>query len=243
MIELSPHAQSILDWFIETWEGYRNPDEYGATAFQNWYYQIKDAVYSLDEDDGEYGVYKTFPLKYWGEIEFVRYKINDDIYTRILNFNFQYRNIINWITRFRYPRRRIHSSTTSPTVGSYLQVEPPRSLKLPNGVQVYAVQSDTHLYSLADKNNKLVLNKWFDSLNFPINQTVGNLHIIGYGTINKIPYYIDDNLQLHHGAEIAHLQKPKIEGKQYKKNVIRLTESQFHKMLVECISKIMKKIV
>ena len=27
------------------------------------------------------------------------------------------------------------------------------------------------------------------------------------------------------------------------KNVLRLTESQFHKMLVECISKIMKKIV
>lgn len=34
-----------------------------------------------------------------------------------------------------------------------------------------------------------------------------------------------------------------LENRRLRKNVIRLTESQFHKMLVECISKIMKKIV
>ena len=34
-----------------------------------------------------------------------------------------------------------------------------------------------------------------------------------------------------------------LENRRLRKNVIRLTESQFHKILVECISKIMKKIV
>ena len=196
---------------------------------------------SIGNDPSKLGLGLTYYSE-WGEIIFSRIKIKNRIFTIITYFRPYMKVLDDWFTNAIYPTITITPNKPQ-TYNSFSYIRPFHTTVLSNGNKIYAVQSDTHFYSLADKNNKLILNKWFDSLNFPINQTIGNLHIIGYGTINKIPYYIDDNLNLHHGAEIAHLQKPKIEGKQYNKNVIRLTESQFRKMLVECISKIMKKIV
>lgn len=74
------------------------------------------------------------------------------------------------------------------------------------------LSNQIHTYSLAGKGKNLVINKWFDSLSFPIQQQIENLQIIGYGSSNGIPYYIDNNLKIHHGAEIAQMQRRKIEN-------------------------------
>lgn len=241
MIQISTRAQAIIEGIFNRWSGFRLPGENGASAFQNWFYQLRNYVFSLDFDDGEYGTVKSFDMDYWGNIEYVRYYTEEGCYTRILNFNFNYKAIFNWITSFSYPPRPRNISY-SKTINSYSFVSPERATVLNNNSKVYAVQSDTNLYSLADKNKNLVIDKWFNSLTFPINQTIGKLQIIGHGTINGIPYYIDSNLKLHHGAEIALMQRPKMEGRRYRKNILRLNESQFRKMLVECISKIISEI-
>ena len=241
MPRISDQVKTILQQLDDTYASKTYKQFYGASPYRNWQVMFDRLLQSIGNDSSKFGLGLTYYSE-WGEIIFSRIKTKNRIYTIITYFR-PYMNVLDdWFTNAIYPPSAITFNRPQ-TFNSFSYVKPLRKTILTNGVQVYAVQSDTHLYSLADKNKKLVLDKWFDTLKFPMEQSVGNLHIIGYGTINKIPYYIDDNLALHHGAEIAHLQKPKIEGKQYKKNVIRLTESQFHKMLVECISKIMKKIV
>ena len=129
---------------------------------------------------------------------------------------------------------------TSAHINSISYVRPFRTYRLDNGNMVYAVQSDNHLYSLADKGKNLVINKWFNYFSFPIKQEIEGLHIIGYGSCQGITYYIDDTLKLHHGAEIAHLQRRKIESLERTK--IRLTEQQFCGLISECVRKILREI-
>ena len=102
MIEISSRAQAIIEGIFNRWSGFRHPGENGASAFQNWYYQFRNYVFSLDFDDGDYGTVKSFEMDYWGNIEYVRYYTEEGCYTRILNFNFNYNAIFNWITSFSY---------------------------------------------------------------------------------------------------------------------------------------------
>lgn len=179
----------------------------------------------------------------WGSIIYSSIKDGKEVIVTIDNLILNYRLLHNWFTSAHYPPITIIPNKPQ-TINSYSYVKPFRCTVSANGNKIYAVQSDTHLYSLADKNKELVINTWFDTLDFPLNQTINGLHIIGSGTRNKIPFYIDCNLKIHHGAEIANMQKAKrFEEKNYKnKNVIRLDETQFKKLIVECVTKIISEI-
>lgn len=243
MLKISPAARLILDGLNNRYASQTYKRFYGKSPYRNWQIMLDRLFCSLESNTYEFGTGLIYPSQ-WGQIIYSRSKIGDDILTTIDNFRFDYRLLHNWFTNAIYPS----APATAPSrqiINSFSYMKPFRTIVLANGNAVYAVQSDTHLYSIADKNKNLVLNKWFNSLDFPLNQTIGNLHIIGYGTIDKIPYYIDEDLKLHHGAEIAQIQKMqncKLEGKKNRKNIIRLNEYQFKQMLVECITKIMKEI-
>lgn len=240
MIKISSHAQGVLDGLHDRYASQTYRRFYGKSPYRNWQIQFARIIDSLEHTINKFG--KNLSLNTdWGEIYYDRLKFGREtiIYVTMLRFN--YRDLHNWFTSARYPSTTI-SRSKSLKVNSISFVKPYRYITLPNGKRIYAIQSDTHLYSLADKGKQQVIKYWFTSLSFPMNMQIENLNIIGWGDIDNIPYYIDDNLQLHHGAEIATLQKNKRFESRNMNNVLRLTEAQFKRMLTECITKIINEI-
>ncbi|HBC84683.1 MAG TPA: hypothetical protein DCZ30_04530 [Clostridiales bacterium] len=210
MIKITTDVELYLNDLDNKYASQTYKKFYGQSPYRNWLTQINRLIKSLEYGTDSFGeglIYTTD----WGNIVYDRLKVNNEVVVYITDFNFNLRLLHNWFTRAAYP-----STTPQPqnpmVVNSFNYVRPFHIYRLSDGRQIYAVQSDSNLYSLADKNKKLVINKWFNSLTFPSVQNIGNLNIIGHGSINNIPYYIDDSLTLHHGAEIAELQKRKIEN-------------------------------
>ena len=182
-------------------------------------------------------------MKYWGEIDFIRYRSKEGVYTRILNIKFNVTAIDNWVKKHQYPSSNTTKrSLDTPNVNSIVFVQPLRSITLPNGNVIYAVQTRNKFYTLADKEKNIVLRKWFNSLQIPLDYKIGNIHIVGKGSVNGVPFYIDDSLNLHHGAEIAMIQNPNKFESINRQQTIRLTEAQFKRILTECITKIINEI-
>lgn len=210
MIKISADAKAYINELNERYASQTYKQYYGKSPYRNWVTQIDRIVKSLEFSPNLFGEYLSYKTD-WGNIFYDRFKVNNEVVVYITDFNFNLRLLHNWFTRAIYPL--IKSQPTKPVVvNSFNYVRPFHIYRLSDGRQIYAVQSDSNLYSLADKNKKLVINKWFNSLTFPSIQNIGNLNIIGYGSINNILYYIDDSLKLYHGAVIAELQKKKIEN-------------------------------
>lgn len=211
MIEISPYAQAYLDNLDNRFASQTYKHYYGKSPYRNWQIQIYNIMNSLEQSPDKFGESLSYRTD-WGDIIYNRYNVNKEVIVVIIDFNFNIRLLHNWFTSAIYPPTATVSTSRPINVNSIYFVRPYRYLTLPNGKQIYAVQSDTHLYSLADRGKRQVINYWFSSLSFPINEKIGDLNIIGYGSINNIPYYIDDRLQLHHGAEIANLERQKNEN-------------------------------
>ena len=65
MVILSIYSELQLQNLIEKYNGFRTANEYGTSAFWNWYYQIMGYAKSLDavcEQECEYNVYKYIIL-------------------------------------------------------------------------------------------------------------------------------------------------------------------------------------
>ena len=210
MIDISPTVQAYLHRLNNRYASQTYKQYYGKSPYRNWVIQIYNKMKTREQNPNKFGEGLSYRTD-WGDIVYNRVRIGEDILVYITDFKFNLRVLHNWFTRAIYPTTTTHSGTSS-TVNSFNYVRPFRKSTLSNGIQVYAVQSDTNLYSLADKNKNLLIDKWFNSLTFPSEQNIGNIHIIGNGNISGIPYYIDDTLKLHHGAEIANIQRQKVES-------------------------------
>ena len=241
MIKLSTHAQSILDRLNDRYASQTCKKFYGTSPYRNWQIQLSRIISSLEHTPNKFGMGLRFSTD-WGQIDYSRIRGENIIKVIINDFHFNYKDLHKWFTSAIYPPTTKKISRKPLKVHAISFVKPYRCMKLPNGQQIYAIQSDTHLYSLADSGKQQVINYWFSSLTFPLNEKIGDLNIIGYGDINSIPYYIDDGLQLHHGAEIAILQRNKNFESINRKQVLRLTETEFKQMLVEYITKIINEI-
>ncbi len=241
MVRISSHAQAILDFLHNRYASQTYKRFYGKSPYRNWQIQLSRVISSLEHTPNKFGIGLKFPTD-WGNIYYDRVKIKNETVVYLTLFRFNYTDLHNWFTSAIYPTTATKSRNRSLNVNSTYFVRPYRYLTLPNGKQIYAIQSDTHLYSLGDRGKQQVIKYWFSSLSFPINERIGDLNIIGSGSINNIPYYIDDNLQLHHSAEIATIQRNKQFESKNRKQVIRLTETQFKRLLTECITKIINEI-
>lgn len=231
MVRISSRAQAILDFLHNRYASQTYKKFYGKSPYRNWQIQLSRIISTLEHTPNKFGR-SLIKNTDWGDIYYDRVKIKNRAVVYLTLFRFNYTDLHNWFTAATYPSTTI-SRTKSKQVNSISFVKPFRYLTLPNGQQIYAIQSDTHLYSLADRGKQQVIKYWFSSLSFPINKRIGDLNIIGWGSIDNIPYYIDDNLQLHHGAEIATIQKNQRFESRNMNNVIRLTEAQFKQILVE----------
>lgn len=240
MIRISSRARAILDALNNRYASQTYKNFYGFSPYRNWQTQFSRIINSLEYNPNRYGK-GLINITEWGDIYYDRLKISETTVVYVTAFHFNYRDLHNWFTSATYPPTKVTTSRPL-TVNSIYFVKPYRCITLSNGVKAYAIQSDTHLYSLGDKGKQPLIKQWFSSLSFPLNYQIGDLHIIGYGSKNRIPYYIDDKLRIHHGAEIANIQHPKVEQISRKGKEICLTEKQFYNLITECVKKILSDI-
>ena len=196
MLLISPRVKIILDALNNRYASQTYSRFYGESPYGNWQVMFDSLMYSLEFSPNKYGIGLTKTTE-WGDIIYSRIKDDNVIVVSIDGLQLKFRLLHNWFTRAIYPPTT-ETSSIRPTINSINYVRPFRIYRLDDCNLIYAVQSDNHLYSLANNDKNLVIDKWFNNLSFPIQQTIGDLHIIGYGVCQGIPYYIDNNLKLHH---------------------------------------------
>lgn len=225
MIALNESAQTILRSYIDRYVDYRRQGEYGTSSFWNWYYQIRNYIYQLDSSNYPVGNGLVYNMPYWGAIEYSRSIIDGEVYVLVNEFRFNTVNFYNWI-RFNLLPPRI--PTTSPTQ-SITSWEFDKHYKPYNGI--YVVVSNNGLYSLADKQKNLKIDKWFESITFPQVANIQGYSTIGEGTSSPFHYLITSDLRVIHPAEAAITNRRKFE-KRLSRIVIEVINQYLRKKLI-----------
>ena len=72
MVSLHKNAQETLKEYIDRYVNYRRRGEYGTSSFWNWYYQVRDYIYQLDNINTPLGDDLLYTMPNWGDIVFSR---------------------------------------------------------------------------------------------------------------------------------------------------------------------------
>lgn len=107
MVDYSIDARNQLQSLIMRYCGCHTKGEYGISAFQNWYYQVKNYVRSLDavcNQECDYGVYE---MPYWGQIVYSCQFIDDECMVYVHEFKFNKRNFNAWLKHQELKEQRI----------------------------------------------------------------------------------------------------------------------------------------
>lgn len=156
MIKLSPRAKTILDALHNRYASQTYQRFYGKSPFRNWQIMFDRELCSI-EYDSRTGIGLRHTSE-WGDVIYSCIQYNGNLIVIIDNFLFNYKLLHKWFTKAEYPPIPIkHNKSITYTNFSY--VKPIRSIVISDGNKAYAVQSDTNLYSLADKNKNLVIDK------------------------------------------------------------------------------------
>lgn len=176
-IEYSKVASEQLDAIIGRYVGFRQKYEYGISAFQFWFYQIKDNIEHLKYRSNKLGINFKFDMEYWGSIFYNRYKINDDIYVEITRFEFAWENFFNWIYNHELPNNPFNYKKKENIVRYF---KPKKFKPLFNTYHIIKIYGQEK-YNLLDNYGQIVLHNWFNEIR-PIksNKPTGELKIIGY---------------------------------------------------------------
>ena len=142
----------------------------------------------------------------WGDIEFSRIIIGGDICVFVTDFNFNSRNFFNWTLHNILPPK-LPSLNPEKAITAWDFDDDYESY---NGIHV--VVSNNGLFSLADDDRKLLINKWFKSIVFPEVKNVMGFDTIGRGCNSVFNYLITSNLKVIHPAEVAIANRRKIES-------------------------------
>lgn len=226
MVSIDTSVQTVLDSLLERYSSTRNSGEYGTSSFWNWYYQVRNYIYQLDSINTPIGSKLLYTMPYWGTIEFSRSIIGGEIYVLVTNIRINRTNFINWI-RFN----RLHSRAPLPSLTQSITSWDFDNKYKPYN-EIYVVVSNNGLYSLANKNRQLLIDKWFDEITFPLNKIIEGIETIGQGIASNINYLITPNLKIIHPAEIAIRNRRKIENKQYISRIISESISKFIRSVV-----------
>lgn len=98
MIKISINARTILQTYRDGYVFHKSPQEYGSSAFWNWYYQILDNMYSLDREDLNDGNNLTFSMNYWGYITYSKKTFDNGHFLVVIeDFKFDDDNFQNWL--------------------------------------------------------------------------------------------------------------------------------------------------
>lgn len=226
MVELNSNAQTILLKLIDQYCDFHKQGEYGTSSFWNWYYQVRNYIYQLDRQSRPIGIGLNYTMQTWGDIYFSRVIVGGEVFVVVTDFEFNTTNFFNWICYNRLPSVTPQPSPTQTIISWDFDdnYEPYN--------EIYVVVSNNGLYSLTDKNKRLLINKWFDRITFPLNGAIDGIETIGQGTASNIKYLITPNLRVIHPAEIAVRNRRKIENKQYMYRIISESINKFLRGIV-----------
>ena len=197
MVDIANRAQTLLNGYIDRYVDYRKNGEYGTSSFWNWYYQVRNYIYQLDSEDSPIGDGLSYMMPNWGEIKFSRSIIGGEVYVLVTNIIVNRTNFFNWI---RYNRLPIRTPITSPTK-SITSWDFANDYKPYNGI--YVVVSNNGMYSLANKDKVLLIDRWFENITFPKVEEIEGVSTIGEGVTSNIKYLITSRLKVIHSAALA----------------------------------------
>lgn len=221
MVDLNDNAQRILLKLMGQYCDYHKKGEYGTSSFWNWYYQVRNYIYQLDKQNRPVGNGLKYTMQIWGDIFFSRTIIGGEVFVVVTDFDFNTRNFVNWIQYNILPARTpLPSTLQAITTWDFdNRYEPYKD--------IYVVVSNNGMYSLANKKKKLLINKWFDEITFPLIKNIEGIDTIGQGVAAKFNYIITPNLKVIHPAELAIMKRRKIENKQMIDRIITETINSY----------------
>lgn len=194
-IALSNRVKSILNFYLDAYTGFRCKDEYGISAFQFWFYRIKNYLNELDQINHRLNPSKDvyqFKMQYWGIIEYKIVKYDKGKILYVTNIEIDTVNFYNWIYYHEYP-----SKSNLPKPLRYFT--PKHQLKIFNLhiVKIYGKNK----YNFLTSNNTLLLKTWIDQF-MPIDlkkhcQPYGKYKIIGYCKIGGFKYALSIDGKLY----------------------------------------------
>lgn len=116
MLYISNDAKKILQTYRDDYVFHKTPQEYGSSAFWNWYYQICDNIYSLDRENLDDGYSQTFSMNYWGDIIYSKKTFgNGNFLVVIEDFKFDDDNFQKWLNHDEIRDRTTRTQPNSQT--------------------------------------------------------------------------------------------------------------------------------
>lgn len=98
MLYISDDAEKILQTYRDDYVDYKTPQEYGRSAFWNWYYQVRNNIYSLDRENLNDGYNQIFSMNYWGDIIYSKKTFSNGYFLVVVeDFKFDDDNLANWL--------------------------------------------------------------------------------------------------------------------------------------------------
>ena len=222
MIQLSYTSKETL---YRTVENYIHVSRsYDKPPIYYWYRRVVNAIIAFEADADMSGGHHTDPLQdNLGDVHyFVAFVLGNPVIV-IKDFDFNIRTLRSIL--FPRPTRTINRPSLPIANSPASKIVKSKNI----GYKIICSEYADSSIRLTLKGKSTPLNSQFDRLLKPFARRKDGIYAIGEK--DGVQYKLFANDTMHPLKE------------QKNKNVIRLTESQFHKMLVECISKIMKKIV
>lgn len=222
MIEINTNANQILYGIVARYIG--NVRTYGSPLIHYWYRNVVEAVRLIDNGfNKEEGCYRESLENSLGDVDFfVKYMRGTAVYI-ITNFVFNYATISQYLNR-PYVRTAQSTRPTLPLFNSPSS-QPLKCKSIGMGI-ICCQYADGHI-QLLWKGKNIALASQFDKIEKPFYHYRDGNYAIGIKDNVRYKLFPNDTIQRIN------------ENKQSK---IRLTKTQFKKLLIECITKIINEI-
>lgn len=161
-VKLSPNVCDLLETILSTYTGFRQPQEYGISAFQFWYYRIKAYISQIGNStkrhknsDGKY----VYQMEYWGNLLYERFQFKNITIYRVVDLIIDKVNLYEWIYDHQYPTK---SNLQTP-----IKSKPIRYFKKKLtpifGLHIIKIWGQEK-YNLLNNNGEIVLQEWVDEV-------------------------------------------------------------------------------
>lgn len=264
MLIISSKAENKLRWYRKRFVSTKTPQENGRSAFWLWYDKIQEQIQYLEQIGLSLGNKQTYNMKYWGNIIYTCLNLpKTRIVIIIEDFQFDKYNFTNWLNHA--PLNEIPFTKKLNKQENWVNTERPiypiQNKRAPicqslGARGIYKVQTSNGKWYVCNKYLKPIGNKYlYDeikrfgkhkdgvyAIGIVQNQTwkIGTNGLIIRPNTN-ISTDSKGNYISANGDGVDYVSEHKIYTAS--SNTIKLTESEFHTLISECVRKILKQVI
>lgn len=224
MIEIGEHAKQILFNTYARYISIRTHPSYDVPPIHYWYRNVIEALKLVDYNVVNEGEYYAELEKSLGKVKYSVISLNYGKLVVVTDFVFNINTIQQYIDRADLATRGVDVSKR-PLFNS-LASKPIKSQKIGKGI--VCIQYADGSIRLTWQSNKKPLNSQFDKIEKKFYSYKDGVYAIGVKDGVRFRFYPNDTTQ-------------RIDER--RKMSLRLTESQFKKLITECVMNIIKKVI